>query len=401
MKIAILNDLHPSEFPGAATIAYGLAEEASKSQIVEFWTSSTDPSKIAKGRFINEEILSTSRVRDARIAHSFISKIVAEFFSTRSTFWYVKNLLRFKPEIVWVHQIGSRFPRTVILINKLFRVRTLVTLHDFSLALPRKLFPIDFGFATSEVDSILDCIETRNSSYKLKLHINEPFRFRITYKIRIKLLRLLYAMADHVIAISSLQAKILSLLGFRISGEIANGIDKCKCPEQIRVVKSILFAGRPNAKGLDQVIQAVAKSDWHLHLAGPNRLQEISSQTLLPSQYTYHGAMNRDDLFELLHQVQVVAVLSECFDVYPTITIESLRHGTAVITTNTTGNSNLVRSISEDLIIQYASIPPLNVLEGVLQRLYKNSSISICSDSTLSSVQESYNSYLNKYINSN
>jgi glycosyltransferase involved in cell wall biosynthesis len=401
VKIAILNDLHPSEFPGAATIAYGFAEEASKSQIVEYWTSSTDPSKIARGNLFSEEILSTSRVRDARIAHSFIRKILAEFFSTQSSFWYLKNLLRFKPEIVWVHQIGSRFPRTVILINKLFRVRTLVTLHDFSLALPRKLFPIDFGLATSEVDSILDRIETRNSNYKLKLHINEPFRFRITYKIRIELLRCLYLMADHVIAISSLQAKILSLLGFRISGEIANGIDKCKCPEQIRVVKSILFAGRPNAKGLDQVIQAVAKSDWHLHLAGPNRLQEISSQTLLPSQYTYHGAMNRDDLFELLHQVQVVAVLSECFDVYPTITIESLRHGTAVITTITTGNSNLVRSISEDLKIQYASVPPLNVLEGVLQTLYKNSSISICSDSTLSSVQESYNSYLNQYINSN
>jgi hypothetical protein len=86
VKIAILNDLHPSEFPGAATIAYGLAEEASKSQIVEYWTSSTDPSKITKGNLFNEEILSTSRVREARIANSFIRKIVAEFFSTQSTF---------------------------------------------------------------------------------------------------------------------------------------------------------------------------------------------------------------------------------------------------------------------------------------------------------------------------
>jgi glycosyltransferase involved in cell wall biosynthesis len=205
-------------------------------------------------------------------------------------------------------------------------------------------------------------------------------------------------MADHVIAISSLQAKILSLLGFRITGEIANGIDKCKCPEQIRMNKSILFAGRPNAKGLDQVMQAVSKSDWHLHLAGPNRLQEISSQTLLPSQYTYHGALSRGDLFELLHQVQVVAVLSECFDVYPTITIESLRHGTAVITTITTGNSTLVRSISEDLILKYASTPQLKILENVLNDLYGKDLITACSNLYLKSVRESYIHYVNEFF---
>jgi glycosyltransferase involved in cell wall biosynthesis len=165
--------------------------------------------------------------------------------------------------------------------------------------------------------------------------------------------------------------------------------------------KAILFAGRPNAKGLEHVIQAVAASDWHLHLAGPSRLDEIAKQTLLHSQYTYHGALNSPELFELLHQVQAVAVLSECFDVFPTITIEALRHGTLVITTLNTGNSDLVRKISKDLLIHYSKIPKLVALDEVFQSFYKNSSDSDWSASLLTSVEDSYNSYLRNHLNPN
>jgi hypothetical protein len=401
MKIVILNDLHPIEFPGAATIAHGFAKEASKSQLVEYWTSSADPSNLIKNEVISEKIFKASLDQINRVDNSFRSKVIAEFFSIRSTCWYIKNLFRFKPDIVWIHQIGSRFPRTVILINKFFRVRTLITLHDFSLVLPRKLFPYDLGLTNYEVDSYLINFMRNSSNSTPKLKLDEPIRFKIIYRLRIGVLRILYRLPDDVVAISSLQAKLLISFGFKISGEITNGVDKCSCPKQTRMKKAILFAGRPNAKGLEHVIQAVAASDWHLHLAGPSRLDEIAKQTLLHSQYTYHGALNSPELFELLHQVQAVAVLSECFDVFPTITIESLRHGTLVITTLNTGNSDLVRKISKDLLIHYSKIPKLVALDEVFQSFYKNNSDSDWSASLLTSVEDSYNSYLRNHLNPN
>ena len=399
MKIVILNDLHPIEFPGAATIAHRFAKEASKSQLVEYWTSSADSSNLIKSELISEKIFKASLAQITRIDSSFRSKVIAEFFSIRSTCWYIKNLFRFKPDIVWIHQIGSRFPRTVILINKLFRVRTLITLHDFSLVVPRKLFPYDLGLKNHEVDSFLIDFMGNSFNSSLKLKLDEPIRFKIIYRLRIGVLRILYRLPDDVVAISSLQAKLLMSFGFKISGEITNGVDKCRCPKQTRMKKAILFAGRPNAKGLEHLVQAVATSDWHLHLAGPTRLDEIAKQTLLQSQYTYHGALNSPELFELLHQVQAVAVLSACFDVFPNITIESLRHGTLVITTLATGNSDLVRKISKDLLIKYSKIPQLDALDKVLQSFYKNTLDFEWSESLLMSVEDSYNSYLRNHLN--
>lgn len=399
VKIVILNDLHPIEFPGAATIAHRFAKEASKSQLVEYWTSSADSSNLIKSELISEKIFKASLAQITRIDSSFRSKVIAEFFSIRSTCWYIKNLFRFKPDIVWIHQIGSRFPRTVILINKLFRVRTLITLHDFSLVVPRKLFPYDLGLKNHEVDSFLIDFMGNSFNSSLKLKLDEPIRFKIIYRLRIGVLKILYRLPDDVVAISSLQAKLLMSFGFKISGEITNGVDKCRCPKQTRMKKAILFAGRPNAKGLEHLVQAVATSDWHLHLAGPTRLDEIAKQTLLQSQYTYHGALNSPELFELLHQVQAVAVLSACFDVFPNITIESLRHGTLVITTLATGNSDLVRKISKDLLIKYSKIPQLDALDKVLQSFYKNTLDFEWSESLLMSVEDSYNSYLRNHLN--
>jgi glycosyltransferase involved in cell wall biosynthesis len=154
---------------------------------------------------------------------------------------------------------------------------------------------------------------------------------------------------------------------------------------------SVLFAGRPNAKGLNQVIKAVADSGWHLHLAGPNRLNEIAALSLDSSQYTFHGQLHREDLLSLIHRVKLVAVLSECFDVFPTVTLESLRHGTLVITTRTTGNADLVRNISKDLIVEYQAVPSLIRLEYVLKDLSKNNILEELSD--LITVNESFHRY--------
>ncbi len=389
MRIAVLNDLHPSEFPGAATIAHELACEALKSNVVEFWASSTRLNTISLSPALRERILRVSSRRDLRVSTSFLFRVISEFFSIRSTFWYLLRILHFRPEVVWVHQIGSRFPRTIILINKLFQIRTVVTLHDFSVVLPRKLYPVDLGIG--DVDTFIEQLTKHFESLNVAVKTSEPWRFNLAYRVRYFMVRTIYRLADEVICISKMQSQILELLGFPTSGIVPNGINPCECLRLPKLKASVLFAGRPNAKGLNQVIKAVADSGWHLHLAGPNRLNEIAALSLDSSQYTFHGQLHREDLLSLIHRVKLVAVLSECFDVFPTVTLESLRHGTLVITTRTTGNADLVRNISKDLIVEYQAVPSLIRLEYVLKDLSKNNILEELSD--LITVNESFHRY--------
>jgi len=53
--------------------------------------------------------------------------------------------------------------------------------------------------------------------------------------------------------------------------------------------------------------------------------------------------------------VGFVAVLSECFDVYPTISLEAISHGALVLTNRNTGNSDLVESIDPKLLVSEMS----------------------------------------------
>jgi hypothetical protein len=77
-----------------------------------------------------------------------------------------------------------------------------------------------------------------------------------------------------------------------------------------------------------------------------------ASKKLTHDRYVFHGQLNQDQIARLLHEVQFVAVFSECFDVYPSIVLESLVHGAIPFTYPTVGNSNLVASVSPDLILE-------------------------------------------------
>lgn len=370
MKIAFLNDMHPLEFPGAATIAHNLAREASLDDSVEFWCSSSNPNTLKSSGDLKECIVKSRPKTDARRSAKLGFKLVGEFTSFRNLFWVTRRLMAYRPDVLWIHQIGFRFPRTVILVARLFGVKTVLTLHDFASILPRKLYPSDLGILDGEVAKKLTSLLV-DHSIKAKLKVREPLHFRIAYGIRLRLTKFIYHRTSTAVSISLLQERILTALGFKISGVIPNGVDPCSCSEQNleRERGSILFAGRPNAKGLEAVIDAITISpDSHLHLAGPVRLMEMASLKLHRDRYTYHGQISRQDLFGLIHRVELVAVLSECFDVFPTITLEALRHGTNVMTTLTTGNADLIEGISPSLIIQYRQVPNLSDIQNVIRR---------------------------------
>jgi glycosyltransferase involved in cell wall biosynthesis len=95
-----------------------------------------------------------------------------------------------------------------------------------------------------------------------------------------------------------------------------------------------------------QVAHAVSLTNFKLHLAGKLELLTSAQIYLPPEQIVFHGEVSRDELFLIIHSVDLVCVPSICFDVYPTITIESLSHGTPVLTHRTCGGIEIFPSNS-------------------------------------------------------
>ena len=366
MRLVVLSDLNPAKFPGAASIAFGLAQEAKKEHDVEFWCAdskggqSSDPDEVAN------RIREISDNRIQKMEGNLLQRFYFEILGFRECYWLYRQIKAFQPTHVWIHQIGSRFPKSIIPLLKFLKIPVVVTIHDFSLIFNRKLYPADINFSDDQTS--LSLIERMNVGFYLSAQKDER---RLLLNIRRKIVLFFYSFADQIICISGLQASVLKKIGLKVNGVLPNGTKKCNCKFDSRFGDSkfnILFAGRPNAKGLELLLEATKRNtDAHLHLAGGLRLVELAQEILENDRFTYHGLLNADEIAKLLHQVQLVSVLSQCFDVYPTITIEALSHKIPVITTNLTGNSNLVSKLSDSLVINYGQIPDLKQVQEVLR----------------------------------
>jgi glycosyltransferase involved in cell wall biosynthesis len=138
--------------------------------------------------------------------------------------------------------------------------------------------------------------------------------------------------------------------------EIApNGIARCKClknnDSMIRP-NEVLFAGRSTGKGFDQICRIVKNNpDWKLLAAGDGNLADSAKSYLSEIQFEYLGFLKPEELFKYIHQVKFVSVLSECFDVYPTIALEGFMHNSKILATPTIGTTKLLDIHSGGIII--------------------------------------------------
>lgn len=366
MKIVFLNDLHPLTAPGAASVAYSLALEASRDHQVEFWCSEISGVPIPIDSQINVKIRQISEVRTQKMNGNVLNRLYFEILGLRELVWVIRQVKTTKPTHIWIHQIGNRFPKLLIPICTLFGISTLTTLHDFGVILGRKLYPSDFGWSPEHTDTHIAQIDRIPPSIK-----NSQGSREILIKARRILVRYWLNKSSATVCISELQQEILGSCGFKISRVVPNGVDECSCVSKLSTGTNelnVLFAGRPNAKGLELLLQAFSEyPNSHLHLAGPYRLVEIADNYLGPEKYTYHGILNSDEVYELIHKVDVVSVLSQCFDVYPTITLEALAHSTPAITTLLTGNALLVHSLSHELVVPFDQVPDLKRIAEFLR----------------------------------
>jgi glycosyltransferase involved in cell wall biosynthesis len=351
--IVLLSDLHPEySLGGGQNIAYEYFELMIKSGLnAEFWY--TKPHKEKKR---NNQTKYEIQIYSPPISNNLRFKI-KHLIGGIELIKFIWLIIRKKPANIWIHQIGNHWPMILIPILRLWRIHTIVTLHDFSVLSRYKIQPISSSCIT--ISKLKD----------LKLTFYQRIRFYV--------FRFCVNNSTVCVALSDLQKNILSSFGVRISYLIPNGVSTCNhdyksITNQQRYTRNILFAGRANLKGLDILVQSINQSNfpWILHLAGSSDLLTYVKKMGV-TNYKYYGIITRDEVSELIHQMDLVFACSQCFDVYPTICLEALRHKTPFITTNISGTSQIYSSkIASNLIFNVGTVPDLDMVFDYISQNY-------------------------------
>lgn len=358
-KCAVLSDYHPEMILGGGGIIaleYFQLLKQRKRQ-TEFWTTVTRGSQHI--HTLGEGI----HARPVQHLRGRVISFVRQLLDPTALFWLVRAVRRSKIDVVWINQIGNEWPLLSILLFRLMGVRVIFTLHDYLLIDIYKISPHD--------PSASDIAVRKNVSYSSSF----------AQRLRRALAFFAAKKADCLITVGEIQTKILEQFGLTISACIPNGIWKCLCDTNdldATEVKTILFAGRFQFKGLDVLAKAVSQTNgWRLIVAGDEACEEFCRTHLAPGQYRYLGRLSRTDLIKEIHGATLVGVLSQYFDPYPTVALESFCHGTPFITTNATGSISLVPGeLRKSHILRVGEIPQLNiVLKDTVDHLQKYRSL--------------------------
>ncbi len=358
MRIIVINDLHPDELAGAATIALQNAELLSKKNDVEFWYSGEkriDRESSSSIKFMfrpDREFLGFLRTRLQAV------RVILEIINFRQTLWLWVELMKRKPDLVWIHQVGNHFPKIIPLICKSLGIRSVQTHHDYSIFRVGKLYPIDLKLN----DNALFGLHAEPNGFLISNQSDWKFDSRtymqLLLTIRRKVLVSISNMNFRNITISSQQTSLLKCIGITKVVRIPNFVSACNCKNPLRKVlgqTTILFAGRPNGKGLDRVCWLVKNSpNSKLLLAGDASILSYLPEDFPKSKLDYLGVLSQSELFNVMHGVNYVSVLSTCFDVYPSILLEALTHEAKVLTTTTVGNCSLIQSENTGYLLPYS-----------------------------------------------
>ena len=389
-RLAIITDLNPVSNPGANRVAFEYAMSAQRIFETEFWTSMS--SSVSDFDKDSRNIKMRTFLVNDRFLHfpqkSPVHKSIRELSSLRALISVLFWIRTFRPNIVWVHQIGNVFPYTIFLLFRLFRISTIFTLHDFGVLVPRKLFPRDLNCG----ESLVPLLYAQEHERLGKLLAKHSVKNRMT-RFRLSIQRSILRKAT-LISISSLQKTIFEANGFKVDHVFANGVKKCVCPKHyVREDDSILFAGRLTGKGFEKVVDVLNSCrELHLHIAGKKELENEAVKLLTPDRFTYHGELGQNELNQLLHKVRFTAILSECFDVYPSLLLEAVVHGSYPLTYPTVGNSSILRAVSDHLVCEYATQISCSKLNHINSDIELESKLGIVAES-LETFEDAFQKY--------
>ena len=347
MKIVVLNDLHPSQQGGAASIALQNARFLATENQVEYWCTGTSGKEVPVEANLRLRIFKYGRFKKLFQENLRVTKLYFEFFDLRIIFRCLFEVVRFKPDLVWVHQIGNGLPKSITLAFRILRIPTIQTFHDYSLLVPGKLFPSHFGWSNSEVDLMVSKMES--GELETPRIRTSNLLSSVAIMLRFKLLRKLAMMNSRNIVVGPQQERIFSLFGLKKTTLLPNITNACACSDLMKSSVSgelrILFAGRPAGKGLGSISRLVQNTPHaHLDLVGDSDLLNYLPFDFPKSKFTFLGRLEHSELLAEMHNYDYVSVLSECFDVYPSILIEALEHSSRVLCTSTVGNHSAITS---------------------------------------------------------
>lgn len=349
-RILVLNDFDPRESAGAARISAQLAHYLASDRLV-FTFASTTAQRVVDDVSSEYSYALIPERRVEPVVHRLRNRFglidsLLRLFSPFYLLFLFKTIKARNIDTVWIHQIGYRFPYLVIPIAKILGLKAIITLHDYSYLRFRKLFPHDLDLRDSDIENILFNFQI---SGKLDEHL--ALKQRALWPHRIA--KYFLCKATQFIYISALQQRIYIENGFPIGRVIENRVSKCSCAPEDETAQasskslSVLFAGRFIGKGLEKVCQIVkSNSAVHLHLAGGEELKTYVESQLARDRFTFHGFLTEEQLHSLIHKVDLVSVLSDCFDVFPTILLESIAHGTPTLTSVNTGTFPYIYALS-------------------------------------------------------
>lgn len=371
-KIFVVNDLHPIEMQGAATIAYNYHDALMKRHDSSFYCGSKKNSLSTQDR----EFFLGVDFPDCLLDHRIFRRICSQLSRIIITSSFLIRIIRSRPDFVWFHQMGQRFGFITIVLVKLLGVKTFVTFHDFGGIKKGKLYPHDLSLSNDDVDGWISQQLINNNpipefkSFNFRNFLRKNFLKRFIRRFYIRTITKYFA--DRMLYISNLQKIIYVSFGFEQGCIFPNPIEPCDCAllevRRYDSTRSALFAGRAIGKGLEKIAGAISSTGFILHLAGKVELLTRAQNYLPHDRIVYHGEVSRQELFRIIHSVDLVCVPSMCFDVYPTITLESLSHGTPVLTHRTCGGTDAFPS---NLVYLQAYGGPINLDDFQLSKIDK------------------------------
>jgi glycosyltransferase involved in cell wall biosynthesis len=271
-----------------------------------------------------------------------------------------KKIREFKPNVIWFHNINNEWSWSSLLLgrNALNRV---ITFHDLSPLSNFKIRPENLG------------VGLRFSG----LNGNAGLLRRKVSQARINFIR--YCLRKlRTSGIGRINADILRNNGFRVDYLIPNRIFKCQHKEtELKIKKSVLFAGRSYLKGIREISIAAEEYDWTLYLAGDPSLILEASEFCSGSKIHYLGRLSNADLLSSIHSFELVSVCSQYYDNYPTIALEALVHGSLPFTTTCSGASEYLMKLNPKLVVNPGEIPNLPLILQTAKSMGSNIEILI------------------------
>lgn len=281
---------------------------------------------------------------------------------------FEKFLKEKRPDVVHIHNLYPLISPSILPVCKALGVSVVMTVHNFRLACPN-------GLLMSKGEICHRCLGGRE--YWCVLRNCEDNVFKSTgYALRTaaaRLLRRYYDNVDHFICLSEFQKNILVSEGLPADSVsvMANPFSVAvTAPSKTDSKNNVLFVGRVSReKGIATLFEAARLcSDIPFVVAGSWQTMP-EARVLAPDNVSLLGAVPSDKLSPLYENAQLFVLPSVWYEGFPTVLLEAMSHGIAVVCSRIGGLPEIVEEGVNGLLYE-----PRNAgeLAARIQTLWQN-----------------------------